>query len=87
MKDNFINRRKAASRYATELRLRYRYLRKVQGLTQAQLGELIGVDQATISNFESGRTVMSIMQAYEMALILDGASAKGVITERVLASK
>ncbi|WP_105167806.1 helix-turn-helix transcriptional regulator [Pseudoalteromonas sp. T1lg23B] len=71
MRDKGINRRKAACRYVTELRLRYRHLRKLHGLTQAQLGELIGVDQATISNFESGRTVMSITQAYEIAMIFD----------------
>ncbi|MCF6437608.1 helix-turn-helix transcriptional regulator [Pseudoalteromonas sp. MMG022] len=71
MRDNNINRHQAANRYTTELRLRFRDLRRENGLSQAKLGELIGVDQATISNFESGRTVMSVKQAYEMALIFD----------------
>ncbi|MBQ4846583.1 helix-turn-helix transcriptional regulator [Pseudoalteromonas sp. MMG005] len=69
MKNNSKKRQTKINRFEKELQKSIRNLRKTRGLTQKQLGNMLGVDQATISNFESGKTVMSITQVYEMLLI------------------
>ena len=42
-------------------------LRKAAGLTQAQLAELVGVDQATVSRWESGERWPMITIAFDVA--------------------
>ncbi|WP_237126382.1 MULTISPECIES: helix-turn-helix transcriptional regulator [Pseudoalteromonas] len=37
--------------------------------TQEQLGKKLGVDQASISNYESGKTEMTCTQLFELFLI------------------
>ena len=46
------------------MNLRLKELRKARKLTQTQLGELVGVDMRTISNWECGRTQMDMEQAW-----------------------
>ncbi|NOU51715.1 helix-turn-helix transcriptional regulator [Pseudoalteromonas sp. JBTF-M23] len=69
MKNNLAVRKAQVDKFKGELQVGIRTLRKERGLTQKQFGAILGVDQATISNFESGKTVMSILQAYEVALV------------------
>ncbi|WP_235423413.1 helix-turn-helix transcriptional regulator [Pseudoalteromonas luteoviolacea] len=46
-----------------------RQLRKERKWTQEQLGKKLGVDQASISNYESGKTDMTCTQLFELFLI------------------
>ncbi|BBN80501.1 hypothetical protein PA25_04860 [Pseudoalteromonas sp. A25] len=69
MKNNLAVRKAQVDKFKNELQVGIRNLRRERGLTQKQFGAILGVDQATISNFESGKTVMNIIQAYEIALI------------------
>ncbi|WP_231102304.1 helix-turn-helix transcriptional regulator [Pseudoalteromonas luteoviolacea] len=46
-----------------------RQLRREKKWTQEQLGRKLGVDQATISNYESGKTDMTFTQLFELFLI------------------
>ncbi|MCF6435048.1 helix-turn-helix transcriptional regulator [Pseudoalteromonas sp. MMG022] len=69
MRNNMAMRHAQVERFKAELQISIRNLRKERGLTQRQLATILGVDQATISNFESGKTVMSITQAYELVLV------------------
>lgn len=46
-----------------------RRLRKEKKWTQEQLGKKLGVDQATISNYESGKTDMTYIHLFELFLI------------------
>ncbi|WP_268836094.1 helix-turn-helix transcriptional regulator [Pseudoalteromonas sp. DL2-H2.2] len=46
-----------------------RNLRYKNKLSQAQLAAKLNVDQSTISNFESGRSVMTIEHVYELYLM------------------
>ncbi|KZN47349.1 helix-turn-helix transcriptional regulator [Pseudoalteromonas luteoviolacea] len=46
-----------------------RQLRREKKWTQDQLGKKLGVDQATISNYESGKTDMTFTQLFELFLI------------------
>ncbi|KZW99443.1 XRE family transcriptional regulator [Pseudoalteromonas luteoviolacea] len=46
-----------------------RQLRREKKWTQEQLGKKLGVDQATISNYESGKTDMTFTQLFELFLI------------------
>ncbi|MCG7547573.1 helix-turn-helix transcriptional regulator [Pseudoalteromonas sp. Of7M-16] len=55
--------------FKTNLQKSIRRLRKSKKLTQKQLGHIVGVDQATISNFECGKTVMTVDLAFELTLI------------------
>ncbi|WP_248846348.1 helix-turn-helix transcriptional regulator [Pseudoalteromonas luteoviolacea] len=52
-----------------EVQRNLRHTRKKNNLTQSQLGAKLNVDQATISNFENGKTIMTIAQLYEMYLL------------------
>lgn len=65
-----------------QLREHLRALRKARGLTQAQLGELLGVGQARIAEIESNPGVVSldqlmkVLSALRAALVLrDDAAA------------
>ncbi|MBQ4877769.1 helix-turn-helix transcriptional regulator [Pseudoalteromonas luteoviolacea] len=44
-------------------------MRKERKWTQEQLGKKLGVDQASISNYESGKTDMTCTQLFELFLI------------------
>ena len=69
MKNNLSRRKTKVDKFEVEVQKAVRNLRKKRGLTQKQLGSILNVDQATISNFESGKTVMSITQMSEMQLV------------------
>ncbi|MDK1290329.1 helix-turn-helix transcriptional regulator [Pseudoalteromonas umbrosa] len=69
MKNNVIRRKIKVNDLMSEVQHNLRRLRKKNNLTQTQLGAKLSVDQATISNFETGRTVMTVAQLYEMYLI------------------
>ncbi|KZW98492.1 hypothetical protein JL49_22855 [Pseudoalteromonas luteoviolacea] len=58
--------------FKTNLQKSIRRLRKSKKLTQKQLGHIVGVDQATISNFECGKTVMTVDLAFELTLVFGG---------------
>ncbi|KID55551.1 DNA-binding protein [Pseudoalteromonas luteoviolacea] len=69
MKNNVIRRKVKVNSLMSEVQYNLRRLRKRNNLTQTQLGAKLSVDQATISNFETGRTVMTVAQLYEIYLI------------------
>ncbi|WP_052262782.1 helix-turn-helix transcriptional regulator [Pseudoalteromonas luteoviolacea] len=46
-----------------------RKMRQERKWTQEQLAKKLGVDQASISNYESGKTEMSCTQLFELFLI------------------
>lgn len=48
-----------------------RYLRKLKGLTQKELGDKMGVDYSTISKWEKGDNDIDIEIATEMSIIFD----------------
>ncbi|KAF7772362.1 hypothetical protein PCIT_a2424 [Pseudoalteromonas citrea] len=81
MKHNTSRRKIQIDRFKTEMQKAMRSLRKKHGLTQKQLGLILHVDQATISNFESGKTIMSITQVYEMMLIFGSDFTSPVMNE------
>ena len=53
------------------MELRLKELRKKAGYTQKQLAEALGADLKTVGNWERGKTIMSIEQIWNCALILD----------------
>jgi len=55
-----------------ELREYLRALQKKQGLTQAALGELVGVSQARIAEIESNPGVVSVEQLLKLLSALQG---------------
>ncbi|ESP91765.1 helix-turn-helix transcriptional regulator [Pseudoalteromonas luteoviolacea] len=69
MKNNAIRRKNKVCSFMSEVQLSLRHTRKKRNLTQTQLGAKLNVDQATISNFETGKTIMTIAQIYELYLI------------------
>lgn len=50
---------------------RIQSVRKDRGITQQQLGEVIGVDKRVISKYEKDQTVPSVLVAKEIASALD----------------
>ncbi|ESP93537.1 MULTISPECIES: helix-turn-helix transcriptional regulator [Pseudoalteromonas] len=69
MKNNAVRRKIKVNNLMEEVQHNLRRVRKKNKLTQSQLGAKLDVDQATISNFETGRTIMTMAQLYEMYLI------------------
>ncbi|MCF2908908.1 helix-turn-helix domain-containing protein [Pseudoalteromonas sp. DL2-H2.2] len=55
-----------------------RQLRLHRGWSQQELARRLGVDQATISNYESGKTDMSYAQMFELFLVF-GKDLTGVL--------
>lgn len=53
------------------MELRLKELRKKAGYTQKQLAEALGADLKTVGNWERGKTIMSIEQIWNCALLLD----------------
>lgn len=58
-------------KFANQLRQHLRALRKTRGLTQAQLGELIGVSQARIAEIEANPGLVSFDQLMQLFAMLD----------------
>ncbi|WP_125561079.1 MULTISPECIES: helix-turn-helix domain-containing protein [Pseudoalteromonas] len=69
MKNNAHTRNQKVNRMLRALQANLRNLRRDHKLSQAQLAAKLNVDQSTISNFESGRTVMTIEQVYHLHLM------------------
>ncbi len=46
-------------------------VRKKRGMTQQELGKIIGVDKRVISKYEKNQTVPSVMVAFEIAKALN----------------
>ncbi|ALU46076.1 hypothetical protein AT705_20805 [Pseudoalteromonas rubra] len=44
-------------------------MRQELGLSQEELARKLGINQATISNYESGKTEMTISQMFELYLV------------------
>lgn len=68
-------------RFSTEFGKRIAGLRKEQGLTQTQLGELLGVSQQQVASFEAGRRRVTV------AMLPEVARALGVSVEHLLGVK
>lgn len=64
-----------------ELGARIRSLREQRGMSQADFGEFLGVDQSTISRIEDGRRVLT---ARELAL---ASTSLGVTIDQLLAQE
>jgi len=57
-------------RFPNQLRQHLRALRKTQGLTQAQLGALIGVSQARIAEIEANPGLVNFEQLMKLLSVL-----------------
>lgn len=57
-------------RFPAQLRPHLRALRKKRGLTQAQLGELVGVSQARIAEIEANPGVVNFEQMLQLLSVL-----------------
>jgi len=68
-------------RFSMEFGKRMGELRKEQGLTQTQLGELLGVSQQQVASFEAGRRRVTV------AMLPNVAQALGVSVEQLLGVK
>lgn len=69
MRHDAVRRRLVVNKLMLEMQHNLKFIRKNNNLTQKQLGDKLCVDQATISNFENGKTYMTIELVYEMYLI------------------
>ncbi|KAF7781649.1 hypothetical protein PRUB_b0945 [Pseudoalteromonas rubra] len=69
MKNDAFARKQRIDKLMRRLQRNLRQLRYKNKLSQAQLAAKLNVDQSTISNFESGRSVMTIEQVYELYLL------------------
>ncbi|KKE82335.1 hypothetical protein N481_00660 [Pseudoalteromonas luteoviolacea S4047-1] len=69
MRHDAVKRRLVINKLMLEMQHNLKIIRKNRNLTQKQLGDKLNVDQATISNFENGKTYMTIELVYEMYLI------------------
>lgn len=49
---------------------RIREFREAKGLTQAQLGEMVGVNQCTIDKYESGLVTPPLKRAFQLTFVL-----------------
>lgn len=49
---------------------RIRELREAKGLTQTELGEMVGVNQSTIDKYESGIIVPPLHRAFKLTYVL-----------------
>ncbi|CAH9053312.1 hypothetical protein PSECIP111951_00796 [Pseudoalteromonas holothuriae] len=69
MKNNTHTRQKKVDGFKAEVQASIRILRREKGWSQADLARKLNVDQASISNYESGKTDMSFAQLFELFLI------------------
>lgn len=60
-------------RFSAQLRPHLRALRKRRGLTQAQVGELLGVSQARVAEIEANPGLVSFEQMLQLLSVLDAA--------------
>lgn len=58
-------------RFTDQIRQQLRALRKAKGLTQAQLGKLLGVGQVRIAEIERDPSVVSVAQLFKLLTALD----------------
>jgi HTH-type transcriptional regulator/antitoxin HipB len=58
-------------RFPDQLRQQLRALRKSKGLTQTQLGKLVGVGQVRIAEIERDPSVVSVAQLFRLLAALD----------------
>lgn len=57
--------------YAREFGIKLTHIMEKQGLTQADLAELLGTTQATVSRLITGRTIINLSQMRKLARVLD----------------
>lgn len=58
-------------RFPDQLRQQLRALRKTKGLTQTQLGKLLGVGQVRIAEIERDPSAVSVAQLFKLLTALD----------------
>lgn len=58
-------------RFPDQIRQQLRALRKTKGLTQAQLGKLLGVGQVRIAEIEKNPAAVSVAQLFKLLVALD----------------
>lgn len=58
-------------RFPDQLRQQLRALRKTKGLTQTQLGKLLGVGQVRIAEIERDPSVVNVAQLFKLLTALD----------------
>ncbi len=58
-------------RFPDQIRQQLRALRKTKGLTQAQLGKLLGIGQVRIAEIERDPSVVSVAQLFKLLAALD----------------
>ena len=60
-----------AIRFSDQLKQQLRALRKARGLTQTQLGELLGIGQVRIAEIEKDPSAVSVAQLFKILAALD----------------
>lgn len=70
-----INKNDIQKALATKIGISLCNLRKRKGWTQGKLAEKVGVDTETISRFERGATMPSLVTLQSLAVVLDTAMA------------
>jgi HTH-type transcriptional regulator/antitoxin HipB len=58
-------------RFPEQIRQQLRALRKTKGLTQTQLGKLLGVGQVRIADIEKDPAAVSVAQLFRLLTALD----------------
>jgi HTH-type transcriptional regulator/antitoxin HipB len=58
-------------RFPDQIRQQLRALRRARGLTQAQLGKLLGVGQVRIADIEKAPSAISVAQLFKLLAALD----------------
>jgi HTH-type transcriptional regulator/antitoxin HipB len=58
-------------RFPDQIRHHLRALRKMKGLTQTQLGKLLGIGQVRIAEIERDPSVVSVAQLFKLLTALD----------------
>jgi len=58
-------------RFPDQIRQQLRALRKTKGLTQTQLGKLLGVGQVRIAEIEKNPAAVSVAQLFKLFVALD----------------
>ena len=58
-------------RFPDQIKQQLRSLRKIKGLTQTQLGKLVGVGQVRIAEIERDPSVVSVAQLFKLLTALD----------------
>jgi HTH-type transcriptional regulator/antitoxin HipB len=58
-------------RFPDQIRQQLRALRKTKGLTQAQLGKLLGIGQVRIADIERDPSLVRVAQLFKLLAALD----------------